>query len=49
MKSHSGSALIALGLVLACSAPVQAAESSAEDFPSKPIRWIIPYPPGGEQ
>ncbi len=47
MKLHSGSALIALGMVIAWSAPAQAADPSAGDFPSKPIRWIVPYPPGG--
>lgn len=37
---------LASGLVLLCSAlafPV-AAQS---DYPNKPIRWIVPYPPGG--
>ncbi|MBC5765735.1 Bug family tripartite tricarboxylate transporter substrate binding protein [Ramlibacter albus] len=35
---------IALGLVLACGALAAAAQS---DYPNKPIKWIVPYPPGG--
>ncbi|NNU45248.1 Bug family tripartite tricarboxylate transporter substrate binding protein [Ramlibacter montanisoli] len=34
------------GLVLLCS--VMAFPAAAQsDFPNKPIRWIVPYPPGG--
>ena len=47
MKSQSGSALIALGFILAGSAPAQSAQPSAEDFPNKPIRWIVPFSAGG--
>jgi tripartite-type tricarboxylate transporter receptor subunit TctC len=32
-------AVAALGLV--CSAP------RAQDYPAKPVRWVVPYPPGG--
>ena len=42
MKISSRFVLIALGLVLGFLPGVQAAE-----FPNKPIRWIIPFPPGG--
>jgi len=36
---------VCLGLVaFLCAAP---GSLSAADFPTKPIRWIVPYPPGG--
>ena len=35
---------VVLGLVVACSAFAAAAQS---DYPTKPIKWIVPYPPGG--
>ncbi|HZQ60577.1 MAG TPA: tripartite tricarboxylate transporter substrate binding protein [Casimicrobiaceae bacterium] len=35
-------ALLALLCALALSAPV-----AAQPYPAKPIRWIVPYPPGG--
>ena len=31
---------IALGLVISVAA-------NAQTFPSKPLRWIVPFPPGG--
>ncbi len=34
---------IALAVLLAVGAPL----AGAQDFPSKPIRWLIPFPPGG--
>jgi tripartite-type tricarboxylate transporter receptor subunit TctC len=33
------------GLALACCA--LAATAAGEDYPNKPIKWIVPYPPGG--
>ena len=33
-----------LGLVAACAAPLSA---FAQDYPSKPIRFVVPFPPGG--
>jgi tripartite-type tricarboxylate transporter receptor subunit TctC len=36
---------IAAGLVLACSAWTGAL--AADEYPAKPIKWIVPYPPGG--
>ncbi|MBI2296229.1 MAG: tripartite tricarboxylate transporter substrate binding protein [Betaproteobacteria bacterium] len=48
MKLHGRSILVVLGL-LAGSLPAvcSAAQPQASDFPNKPIRWIIPFPPGG--
>jgi tripartite-type tricarboxylate transporter receptor subunit TctC len=37
---------VALGL-LAFSLPAARAADPAGDFPNRPIRWIIPFPPGG--
>ena len=34
------------GLVLSCSAFTAAAQVES-DYPNRPIRWIVPYPPGG--
>jgi tripartite-type tricarboxylate transporter receptor subunit TctC len=36
---------LAAGLVLACGLVGHAAAQA--DYPNKPIRWIVPYPPGG--
>src|SRR3984957_8596592 len=33
-----------LGLVAACAAPLSAL---AQDYPGKPIRFVVPFPPGG--
>ena len=48
MRPNVSSILVVLGL-LACSllATYSAAQSQASDFPNKPIRMIIPFPPGG--
>jgi len=48
MKPLSRLIAVAFGL-LAGSLPAasSAAQPQANDFPNKPIRWIIPFPPGG--
>lgn len=48
MKPRSLAVLAVLGwLVGLLAAPQAAAQKAADDFPNKPIRWIIPFPPGG--
>jgi len=48
MKLRSQALLVALGLLAGSLAvPQAAAQKTADDFPTKPIRWIIPFPPGG--
>ena len=48
MKPRSQALLISLGLFAgSLSAPQAAAQRTADDFPNKSIRWIIPFPPGG--
>lgn len=37
---------VVLGITLLCAAAVGFAQSEA-DYPNKPIKWIVPYPPGG--
>ncbi|MDD0810199.1 tripartite tricarboxylate transporter substrate binding protein [Curvibacter sp. RS43] len=40
--------LLGLGLVLgAISAQGQTPTSASTDWPNKPIRWVVPFPPGG--
>lgn len=46
MKPRSQALLIALGL-LAGALAVPQAVAQTSGFPNRPIRWIIPFPPGG--
>ncbi len=46
--SRSGFGSSRMWLFIACLAGVAAPASvQAQEYPTKPIRWIIPYPPGG--
>lgn len=38
---------LASGLVLLCSAAMLPAAAQSSDYPNRPIKWIVPYPPGG--
>lgn len=42
IRRHFGSLALALALPLAFTAPAQ-----AQSYPSKPIRMVVPFPPGG--
>ena len=44
MKKKISQAVRVLAVALAC---IAATGASAQDYPSKPIRIIVPYPPGG--
>lgn len=45
MKLRIETLFVALGVLAVSSPPVRSAEKP--DFPTKPIRWIVPFPPGG--
>ncbi|MBI3042243.1 MAG: tripartite tricarboxylate transporter substrate binding protein [Betaproteobacteria bacterium] len=48
MKLRSQLYLVVLGLIVgSLSAGFSAGQARAAGFPEKPIRWIIPFPPGG--
>ncbi|MDB5886425.1 MAG: hypothetical protein JWR74_2596 [Polaromonas sp.] len=38
--------LLAAGITFA-TAPAAHAQAAADNWPAKPIRWIVPFPPGG--
>lgn len=42
-RGTRGLILFAAGSVLAC----LSAGAAAEDYPQRPVRWIVPWPPGG--
>jgi tripartite-type tricarboxylate transporter receptor subunit TctC len=45
-RSH-GLGLVFFAGLLACSACATAANAAADAYPTKPLRLIVPYPPGG--
>ncbi|HKA41473.1 MAG TPA: tripartite tricarboxylate transporter substrate binding protein [Burkholderiales bacterium] len=47
MKPLSRSMLVVLALLAVPSLAAWAAGVTQSDFPNKPIRWVIPFPPGG--
>jgi tripartite-type tricarboxylate transporter receptor subunit TctC len=48
MKLRIGFIPVVLGLLAGASTALHCAErASANEFPNKPIRWIVPFPPGG--
>src|SRR5438105_15116066 len=36
-----------LGIALVCTSLVALAQNVGDAYPSRPIKWIVPYPPGG--
>jgi tripartite-type tricarboxylate transporter receptor subunit TctC len=46
MRLLSRAVKAVVGLVLACTSVLSLAQGEA-DYPNKPIKWIVPYPPGG--
>lgn len=48
MKLNRSSLVVVIGLLAgALPAAYAAQQPRANDFPTKPIRWIVPFPPGG--
>ncbi|MGE0559112.1 MAG: Bug family tripartite tricarboxylate transporter substrate binding protein, partial [Burkholderiales bacterium] len=45
MRTHLGWGVF--GLVLALSGIAVTAQAAANDYPLRPVRIIVPYPPGG--
>ena len=45
MKLRTGASIVALALLMISPRAVYSAEKT--DFPTKPIRWIVAFPPGG--
>ena len=39
--------LIAIGFSICLSAIIPVTSAQAQDYPTRPVKWVVPYPPGG--
>ena len=47
MKLGRNAKILAIGLFTTCASIAYSGAATAGDFPDKPLRWIVPFPPGG--
>jgi tripartite-type tricarboxylate transporter receptor subunit TctC len=47
MKLGTNWSVLLIGIVMAPLAAFHPTPTAAGDFPNKPLRWIVPFPPGG--